>query len=357
MSLSRLVIHNLRNLQSVDIELSAELNLFYGANGAGKTSVLEGVSMLGVARSFRSHRPSTLLRSGSEAMSVFGRLNSGRTLGVEHKGGFAKLKVAGEVTTSAADLAHELPLVAIHAHSVDLVSGPPKGRRQWLDWLVFHVKPTFLQLWRRLQNCLKHRNTLLRNGRIADAEIGPWDQQLQGLAEEIDLQRREVFKQLEARVQALISNLPALSNVDLRYQRGWSKETSFAESLAQHRLQDQQRGFTQQGPHRADIRLSVDGVPVADKLSRGQQKLLAIALLLAQGAECSASIGRECLYLLDDLPSELDDVSRAIVAGWLDKSPAQVFVTGIERKDLLGIWPSKSNKTFHVEHGVISHCE
>src|SRR5690606_32386393 len=130
-------------------------------NGSGKTSLLEAINLLGLGRSFRTHRAKPIIRNGEERLVVFGEVELDRSarVGVEKtRHGETNIKVDGRVVLSAAELATQLPLVAINSDSFDLIGGSGKVRRQLLDWVTFHVEPSFLRIWRNAQHCLKQRN-------------------------------------------------------------------------------------------------------------------------------------------------------------------------------------------------------
>ena len=152
MSLRRIMVTAVRNLHPVTLSPSPRINILYGANGSGKTSVLEAVHLLGLARSFRSTRLNPVIQYEQPACTVFGEveLTSGGTsnLGVsrERQGEFT-IRIDGQNAKSAAQLAELLPLQLINPDSFRLLEGAPKIRRQFLDWGVFHVEPRFLPAW------------------------------------------------------------------------------------------------------------------------------------------------------------------------------------------------------------------
>jgi len=188
-----------------------------------------------------------------------------------------------------------------------LIKGSPRQRRRFLDWGLFHVEQRFLDLWQRYNRVLGQRNAALRQGWTA---LAPWNLQLVRVAEELDLQRREYASQLATAAQACFKELVGLERIEFRYQSGWSKEQNFTEALNSHIESDIKAGFTQRGPHRADLMMEVDGRPAAEYLSGGQQKLAACALFLAQARLYSSRLNEPCILLVDDLAAELDSDHR-----------------------------------------------
>ena len=147
----------------------------------------------------------------------------------------------------------------------------------------------------------------------------------------------------------------AIEALSLEYNRGWDSKIELAEVLQSARHQDLKYGATQNGPHRADIVVKVGQSPAMDVLSRGQQKVLVSALKIAQGSLYADAIQDRCIYLVDDLPAELDKENRAKILENLLALDSQLFVTCVELnsvKDCLQTPPAMS--TFHVERGTIT---
>ncbi|BFM13820.1 DNA replication/repair protein RecF [Maricurvus nonylphenolicus] len=368
MSLKRLSVQNLRNLSYVDLELAEHLNIIYGANGSGKTSLLEAISVLSLGRSFRSRKIKSLIKSEQEQLTVFGRLVVDGEQSVEmpvgvsrDRQGGGQIKVDGCTVSSASQLTEHLPLQIMNGHSFQLLEGAPQVRRQFMDWLVFHVEPGFLSLWKDVQKLLKQRNSVLRRDKIDPLLLAPWDKELAVKATQLDQMRQQVFDRFLARFKALVEDFIAIDGLMLSYYRGWDREQSYSECLEAGLNRDIDLGYTRVGPHRADIRIGILKQPAAEVLSRGQQKLLVSALRIAQGAVFQEITGRRCVYLIDDLPAELDSHYREVLAGWLDRLQSQVFVTGVERDVLISAWPVQSKErtqsVFHVEHGMVTTCE
>jgi DNA replication and repair protein RecF len=361
MALSRLQIHHVRNLQHVDLQDLGQINVFSGPNGAGKTSILESIHLLGLARSFRGTSVKPLISHGQAEATVFGVISepesSNIPLGVQRsRDGEIHIKVGGSPVRRVTELIEHLPLQVINADSFALLTGSPKARRQYIDWGVFHVEHRFFDAWRRYQRCIKQRNKLLRRGRIPRQELDVWTRDLVTSGTAIDDYRQAYFGQLVPRFKALIDQLaPALAGLELRYRRGWDRQMSFSDALENTLDADQEQGYTHIGPQRADVRALIDGHVAAETLSRGQQKLVVCAMKLAQG-QLMAEMGRgACAYLVDDLPSELDEEHNRRVCELLGGMGAQVFITCVDKDEVSQVWPAEIDPlVFHVEQGVVS---
>ncbi|MBN7797165.1 DNA replication/repair protein RecF [Parahaliea mediterranea] len=362
MSLSQLNIHHVRNLRRASLNDANRINVLYGENGSGKTSVLEAVHLLGMARSFRTTSARTLISHGEPHCVVQGTVRSALTngsvsLGVQRGGrGELSLRINGESVRTVASLVEQLPLQVINANSFDLLTGTPSARRQYLNWGVFHVEHRFFPEWQRFQRCIKQRNTGLRRDKLGGGELAVWTRELAKSGALLNDYRQAYFAQLAPLFRDLMQRLlPQLGELELRLRQGWDKRLSYEEALAASQASDREKGFTQVGPQRADLKVTVDGYPAADVLSRGQQKLVVCGLKLAQGQLMQSAGHSRCIYLVDDLPSELDTAHCQRVCEELDALQTQVFITCVAREDVARVWPGGEQPSmFHVEHGEIS---
>lgn len=354
MPLDRLTFQGLRNLQALDFRPGPRINLLTGANGSGKTSLLEGIHILGMGRSFRTRQLRHVIAHDAEALMLHGRLAGDPPVpfGVRRHRDAPELemRLAGERIARISRLVETLPLQLINPDAFRLLEGPPAGRREFLDWGVFHVKHDFLDVWQRARRALKHRNALLRHGRMNDGSLPAWEQELVHWSERLDGLRRAWMEAFLPVFEETLAGLLPLTELRLRYSRGWDRRRELAEILRQGRETDRQMGFTQQGPQRADLGIRLGRRPAVEVLSRGQQKLVVSALKLAQGRLLEASTGRTCVYLIDDLPAELDSEHRRVFCDWLERMHCQVFITSVDHDALVDLWqPETPVAMFHVK--------
>lgn len=355
MRLESLRIQHLRCLAEVVIPLEPGMTVFAGANGAGKTSVLEAAFLLSHARSFRAGAKDALLERGADALSVFAELRHDdgrlRRLGLGRRGARWEARMDGEVVSLSA-LVGECAVVCFEPGSHALIAGGAEERRRYLDWGVFHVEHEFMTAWRRYQRALKQRNSLLRaTGPVSDALFEPWEAELDATASQIDRLRELYLAALRPHIgKAMTGLLPELGAVELRYRRGWAEDTSLGALLASQRGRDIARGHTTQGSHRADWSLVFEHAPQREHLSRGQEKLTALGCMLAQAALYAERRGEWPIVCLDDLASELDKAHQAAVVEQLRAVGAQVLVTGTEVPEAL---QAGSRHVFHVEQGTL----
>jgi len=327
-------------------------NLIYGNNATGKTSLLEAIAYLGRGRSFRGAATQSLVRHGAREFVLFGKVEENARvsgLGVKNGPGGLQVSADGVHGGGAAVLARRLPLQIIDPEIHSLVAGGPEQRRRFLDWLVFHVEPNYVDDWRRFRRALKQRNASLKRGATV-AELESWDQELAERGERVHRARQRVFADALPSLLDFAEDL-LQSGVGFEYRRGWTEGVSLTEALAVGRPRDRQQGSTQSGPHRADLRLSFEERQARPHVSRGQQKLLSCALVLAATAIAQAALARPLLLLLDDPAAELDAASLGRLMERVVALECQVIATALEPQG--GLFPQPP-AMFHVEHGVLS---
>jgi DNA replication and repair protein RecF len=358
--LKRLVIKQLRNLQSVSVDLSPAINIFYGDNGEGKTSILEAVALLGLGRSFRSHKTRSLVNHQETELTVFAEVffaDAWVPVGVQKfRNGRGLIRVAGETVRSASTLAKQLPLLIINADSFQLIEGSPAQRRQFLDWMVFHVKPGFSRLWKDLQKILKQRNSLIRRDKIGYSDLEPWDVELVRVAHGIDAARSEVFTLFAPLFSQLETEFTGPSlKIELEYSRGWDGNKNLESVLKADFERDRRAGYTRHGPQRADITILARQKPAVEVLSRGQEKALICAMTIAQAQLYQQCMGQDCVFLVDDLLAELDIAHSQKLVSWLTALNGQVLVTGVSKEAVTAAWKNEDTamSVFHVKRGEV----
>lgn len=374
MALVKLQTEHFRNLAAAPVTFSPSFNLLFGENGSGKSSVLEAIGYLGLGRSFRVSRHQAVVSHGQQRLTVFGGLDQGlepekdreQSPGqLRHRLGFARdvsskettLRVDGEPVKNLSALARHLPVSVIDPGVFEIVAGGPGKRRQFLDWSVFHVEPSFAGVWQQCQRVTSQRNQTLRNGRLDEALIRVWDNQYAVLANQLTDARRGAFDLFQTAFQSLVKEVdaPWVEGMKMDFYAGWDTSLPLSEVLAAHREQELRMGHTLYGPNRADIKLRFQGRPVAETFSRGQQKTLVILMKIAQGMVLS-QLGKQVTFLLDDINAELDVGHRSMLARKLHELRCQVFITSIEspRPDQLWQNAKPDYRMFHVEHGQLT---
>ena len=356
MQITRLNIERVRNLKTVALSELQPFNVFYGSNGSGKTSILEAIHLLATGRSFRTHIPKHYILHDAQNAVVFAQSSSEKIGMQKHINGEQVMKVNGDHIATQGQLAKLLPLQHIDPQSTDIIDQGAKPRRQLLDWLMFHVEPEFYHAWQYYSRALKQRNSLLKSQRHLSLEsLEPWNKMLGEYGEILHSQRVAIVEQWNVFFQQDLHYLLPNLNVELQYIAGFHTEHGLLHDLCIHHQKDVDRRYTEYGPHRADLRLKTPNGEVDIVLSRGQKKLLIIALKLSQIAMLHAC-NKETVVLLDDLTAELDLAAQQRLIERLSQLGSQVFITTLEhesvQKHLHDL--SISHQLFHVENGQVA---
>ncbi len=349
MSLLALEVEGLRCLLKTRLELHPHVNLITGANGAGKTSLLEAIYLLGRGRSFRTRLTERLIAHDAVSLKVFGKTDDPNypTLGFgfDRKDGL-RARIAGRDAKSLAELSVAFPVQVVDPGIHRLVEEGPAYRRRWLDWGVFHVEPGFVAAWTDYARTLKQRNAALK----LHADPSPWEPELVRLG--------TILADARARTMALLEpfwrqTLAALLGepVSLSFYQGWHQERGLAEMLAATRERDLERGSTGSGAHRFDVQLRIEGRSAREVLSRGQQKLLGAALALAMARLAGSEQRRPPTLLLDDPAAELDQEHTDALLAEIRKMRGQLVVTALHPREAQFGSPDQA---FHVEHGRVT---
>ncbi len=292
-----------------------------------------------------------LVHHGADGFAVFGEVDVGgatHRLGVAYQAGRLEKRVDGEPAAGMAELAALLPVHAIDPSMHGLIEGGPSERRRFLDWGVFHVEPGYLESWKRYRRVLGQRNAVLKQAADLD-ELRPWSSALAEAGSLVDASRQRYLARLGPFVSALGQRLLDRS-LTLDYRRGWGNDEPLADALAAAESRDRQNGSTEPGPHRAELVLRLDERRVQDEASRGQQKLTAAALILAQVALEAADRPLRSALVVDDPAAELDAGSLERLLGALTEVSAQLVFTALTPKNLA---PDPGFPVFHVERGEV----
>jgi DNA replication and repair protein RecF len=360
MRLIRLEISGVRNLSNVSIACSAGLNLFVGPNGAGKTAILEAVHLLARGRSFRSTTAESVIQQGSEHLLVRTQLEDEHrgtvSIGLaKHRGNRTELHLNEVPERRLSDVARLMPIQLALPDSSDLVFGAPLERRRFIDWGTFHVEPLYLDQLRHYQRSLHQRNALLRylKGQQSEStqrELDVWTERLTALAVEVDRARRLYLGKLFPVVLTKLAALAPEVGLALSYRSGWREGEALEDCLRESIARDVKFGLTHFGPHRGDVRLSVGAGAAAATLSRGQAKVVASALRLAQAELTNEIGGRQSLFLIDDVGAELDAAHNERFFRALEATGSQVFATATSAMALGSAFVGR-RQVFHVEQG------
>ncbi len=349
---SEIVIENLRVFEQACFRPGPGINLVTGANGAGKTSLLEAVHLVATGRSFRHRDTQPLIREGAEAVQLVGRFSDrgghSHVLGLRREKQDLVVRLDGRGNVRRSEILELLPVQFIGADPQDLISGPPEKRRAFLDNGLFHVEHDYLAVAQHYARALAQRNAALRSGGYRKQE---WDAQLASFGERLDAYRARYVPGLVDTVRAVLHDWGFDADLAFSYRRGWSQKETLGEALARMLDTDRKQHFTSVGPHRADLVITARAARSGKILSRGQLKMLVAAMYLAQ-ARLQSETRPVQVLLFDDIGAELDADNRARLLRTIGSSYPQVIVTSLDPPGDFDA-DSTSLRMFHVEHGTL----
>lgn len=376
--ITRFDLVGFRNLKEQSIHFDAPFCFITGDNGSGKTSLLEAIYVSLNGKSFRTSKTKHIVSHTQDQLSSYEGNFVLRTefevdSSVDHSQRYTVAikksvtdkylaKVNGHPVSAISELAQALPSLIVEPKTFNLFSGGAISRRRLLDWIVFHVEPQFSNAWKSYNAVLKQRNSLLRTDRIDQLTLGPWDAQLAKYGDQLHHWRQQSWAKLQTYFDKYAEGLLSediRAKISTSYRSGWpASDGSMLNALTEHASRDITKGFTQIGAHRADLRFTFKGLPIEEGLSRGQQKLLVLALFLSAVSLVREIAGKQTLLLLDDIAAEIDEANLARLFRLFASQDARIIASGLDDALFLRAFniaqlEQRNVKMFHVEHGKL----
>lgn len=348
--LHSLRLSDFRCFPSLDLEVGEEGVILLGDNGQGKTSVLEAVCVLIRLHSPRTHRFGVMARHGGRQFGIAGN-PWGAERKVIHQADGLELSADGETSMSrSAYLADGGLLVWMGNEDLDLIRGPGEGRRRFLDFIGSQIDPGYRRSLSRYRRALAAKNLLLRNATPRMAEILSYEEILVEHGSHLNTTRQRIVRDLAPLAAGFQQSISGTKEtLDLTYLP--ANGPDLRESILQARERETRLRQAVVGPHRDDLSLRLQAMPAADFASEGQQRTIALALKLAQGALLEQCTRRVPIYLLDDIFGELDPSRRNALMAHLPRT-AQKWIT-TTRIDWLNQQGDLGNLTrFTVRNGT-----
>lgn len=356
MHLRKLSLQQFRNVGFAALTLSGRQQFLVGANGQGKTNLLEAVGFLTALRSFRTTDNKVLIGHGQRQASIACVLEHERLGDTEIT---IKLRPDGKEVwcdqtqiTRLSEYVGKFPTVVFSSQDIQLVRGSPALRRRWLDLTLAAMDVTYLRALQAFTRALASRNALLKTGHASPAQFEAFEQALAPAAAELIALREAGVRVLNTALQAAYAGL-----VDGDELAKMTYEPNFAEASAERlrerlvtgRARDAQFRTTLVGPHRDDLAFTVRETPAKDFASEGQQRSTVLALRLAQATWFLEKSGVRPVLLADDVLGELDPMRRRRFWKLVDPQ-SQVIATGTHLPDAeLGDW-----QVFEVRGGAVT---
>ncbi len=345
MRLKRIQLRDFRNYEAAEVELAGGLTVVAGTNGAGKTNLLEAIYFGCTARSPRTSNERELVRRGGEGVArvvlELAGVDGDHRIEVGFQPGEAKhLRVDGSPVDSLSSV-DARPLVSLFLpERLELVKGAPAARRAHLDQVVTALWPSRTETRSAYSRALAQRNALvarIRAGAAGPAALDVWDTELARHGIRLMADRSEAVDGLRPLFAELAARLGLPGAAELRYRpRSQAADAEgLAAELAERRRADLERGFSAHGPHRDELQLLLEDVPLRAYGSQGQQRAALLALLFAERTLLAERRARPPLMLLDDVMSELDSKRRELLAALL-RTDGQAVITTTDPEHVPG---------------------
>jgi len=358
MLLEQLTIHHCRIIKQAELDLSPSMNLICGDNGSGKSSVLEAVSILSKGRSFRTARIADVIRNDEETLLIRAQSiedDNHFTIGIERSKNTTRIRVNQQDINTQAALSRYLPVTIIDPNSIELVTGSPSLRRAYVDWIAFYLFPEFHKIWQNYQRILKQRNLCLRVPSYLSA-LPQWTDELIKSQTLIQNYRERSLAILKPQLARLSGKLLDQHELKIKLTSGFAQtmdDLSFEAQRAfylERRESDIKSARTLSGAHRADLQIFFNDHLAQISASRGQLKLIAIAMLLAQSRSIDPEDKRKGIIALDDLAAELDGDNKQRLLKCLRELEQQLLLTTTQ-SELIPLF--EGDRMFHVKHGNV----
>ena len=338
MRLVRLDLRCFRNIREATIAFGPGVNLVLGANGQGKTNLVEAVSFLSWLKSFRTSRSADLPTTGEAAAYLLGRVEGGpaaHEIEVTVGAGSRRASVDGKGVRSPRECLAVLAVACLSPDDPAVLEGGPAGRRLLLDRLLVLLRPAAGALLQRYARHLKERNRLLKEepGAVDPRLLEAADEALATCGAEVAIARIEALARLAARLPGTLSDMSGNDlGVVLRYEARWAagrdpSPEALLRALHERRPADLALGYTTAGPHADDLDVVLQGRRARGSASRGQKKVLMLAWKAAEALEYEWTAGEAPVLVLDDALADLDPERQERVIAVLRSYPGQAFVT------------------------------
>lgn len=343
-----MTVADFRNYRSLSFQPDRGLNVLSGPNAQGKTNLLEALGLLLIGRSVRGAKAVDLPSWGSGAAVLSGAVVRGDAVRELRRGITLSEDGRWVVTGEACSWARAIPF---GWQDLAILSGGPQARRNFIDGFAAKIQPAHVAAHSRYRQVLGRRNHLLQIGQLE--HLSPWDEQLAKIGVEILTRRRQAVAALESEVARLYPEMAGADHrVRLEYRSALPSDVSeatFLGALESRRSDERRRKITLIGPHRDDLVVELDGRDMRSFGSRGQQRLLVLALRLAEAGPVESAVGSPPVLLLDDALSELDPDVQQLVLRHIHKQ-GQVFLTTAEP----GVAESSGGTCWEVKGGMVA---
>ncbi len=357
MYLAKLELENVRSFSHHQCEFSDDINLIYGGNGIGKTTILEAIYILSISKSFRPGRRTNIIKKGQENVSIHGWIQGEE--GTPIKIDYYKLKDENRIKINdvtlnkVTDLIGIFPVVVMSPEDEDIISGPAQNRRNYINRLFSIVDKNYLQNLKEFERIRKHRSLLLQIGDRQQIEI--WEKPFVETGYEI----WETRKKLIPEFIQLFNNLweevfPEMTAVIEYKSSNYDSEEEFAQKLLENRKFEFTGSRMTIGPHRDDLHFMLNSIELRNFASQGEKKIFLSVLKKAEACFIAEKRNKKPVVLLDDLFAKMDS-SRSSRIVQLFRDNFQTFITTTDQ-NITGLFGAGSNPIHKINLAQETGC-
>lgn len=352
MYIDKIRLSNFRRFKDLNLEGFSKTNVICGSNGVGKTSIIEAIYVASTGKSFRNTSYRNLINHNENNFSIYLELKNElitKNIGMyRDKSGIKKIKKNQDICKSQSEIAHQLPVIAVDIDSYRFIDSPPQSKRTYLDWLVFHVEQSYLEIWNKVNICHKQLNMLYRSANFSE-QLTLWEEKYIYCVNEMNGKRQDVFLLLKEKMFNLIKKFfPDKNEILIMLDQGWKEDLTIEEQLTRDRKKNSENKKILNGPHKMNFLIRECGKTASHVLSRGQKKILSVLFYLASMEIIYEQKKIMPIFCLDDIGAELDKENKEKLLNYIEKKPYQIFLTTVDDKEFVD--DMESPKMFHVEH-------
>lgn len=369
MLLQALRLENFRNIEFAEFEPHPRFNVFSGANGQGKTNLLESIYLLSAVKSFRPQTNQSLIRHEHDEAVLQGRVDRGgmqRIVKVAIGKTGKKVFLNNSPVRNLGDFFGTLNVIVFGPEDIQILKGSPSERRRFIDRAIFNARPGFAIETQSYDDLLKQRNAVLKSESVDATLLEIYDEQLIQYGSDIIERRIGFLDQFRPVLNATFQSIFDTSfEADLTYDFRWMDNAPDSGSLSRIDIEklleqalktsypeERARGFTVVGPHRDDLRATLNDFEVKTYASQGQHRAFVLAMKIAQIRYLEEQYGFAPILLLDDVSSELDRERNRYLFEFLhDREDGQVFITTTHRDYIL---LSEEIVNYTIANGVVT---
>ena len=338
MLITNLKIENFRNYENLNLDLSKNINVFYGKNAQGKTNIIESVFLCAIGKSFRTNKDKELLKFGKDFFKIeidYEKSDRNGKIKIEFSDK-KNIYINGIKVKKLSELLGKINVVIFSPDDINILKDGPKMRRRFLDIMISQLRPNYVYCLNMYAKTLEQRNIYLKQIKFERKNpelLDVWDSKLSEYGEKIYIYRKEFMEKIENKIENIHNNITSNNEkIVLNYVSDFDTKEKFYKDLKENRINDINRGITTKGIHRDDFKVFLNDKDVSIYGSQGQNRTVVLSLKMSELEVIKDEIGENPILLLDDFMSELDSERRKNFLNNIGDT--QVFVTCTDKLDI-----------------------